>query len=126
MLSESQIEEYNHVGAIVVAEEHLVDAGLGDSYEAAHARLAADYLATTVARLKMLSGGALPRLPAASQAAADRLYLQTTANLCQGLEKTVQSYQKSADPAKRQIWRLRNPHFRRSDERNPGETASGP
>ncbi len=87
----------------------LVDAGLGDTYEAAHAGLVASYLATTVARLRMVADGRLPRLPAASQAAADRSYVETTARLCEGLEKMIQSYRKSEDPKKQQIWRLWRP-----------------
>jgi hypothetical protein len=67
----------------------LVEAGLGRSYEAAHARLVVAYLATTVTRLKMVAAGKLPLLPATSQVAADQSYVETTARLCEGLEKTV-------------------------------------
>ncbi|NQT37312.1 MAG: hypothetical protein HQ581_07485, partial [Planctomycetes bacterium] len=45
----------------------LLSAGLADSYEAAHARLAVEYLATTCERLKMLSEGRLKRLSGQSQ-----------------------------------------------------------
>ena len=88
--------------------KRLAEASLGASYEAAHARLAVAYWATTVTRLKLLAEGKLPRLPAVSQAAADKSYFDTTAKLCEGLEKTVQSYQKSENPQKQHIWRLWN------------------
>ncbi len=90
----------------------LVAAGLGGTYEAAHARLVAAYLATTATRLRMAAEGKLPRLPSRSQSAADRSYIETVTRLCQGLEKTVRSYQESEDPQKRQIWSLWNPSAR--------------
>ena len=63
----------------------LVAAGLGHTYEAAHARLTVAYLATTATRLKMVAEKKLPLLPAVSQAAADQSYVQTTSRLCEGL-----------------------------------------
>ncbi len=87
-------------------DERLLSAGLADSYEAAHARLAGSYAATTVARVKLIADGKLPRLLATSQTAADRSYLETTARLCDGLRNVVRSYEKSNDPQKQQIYRL--------------------
>ena len=107
--SEAVVALAKRVAAVRDFHKRLVNAGLADSYEAAHARLVADYLATTVARLKMVADGKLPRLPPASQAAADRSYVRTTTRLYQGLEKTVQSYKESEEPKKRQIERLWNP-----------------
>lgn len=104
--SEAVAALMTRVAAVRDFHQRLVDAGLGDSYEAAHARLAVAYLGTTVTRLKMVADGKLPRLPGPSQAAADRSYVETTARLCKGLEKTMQSYQKSDNPRKQQVWRL--------------------
>ena len=107
-LSESLLVLQKRVAVLRDFHKRLVDAGLGQGYEAAHARLAIAYLATTVTRLKMLGEGKLPRLPALSQAAADKSYVDTTAKLCDGLEKTVKSYQRSENPQKQHIWRLWN------------------
>jgi hypothetical protein len=86
----------------------LVTAGLADSYEAAHARLAVEYLATTCARLKMLSEGKLDRLPGPSQYAADKSYFCTTANLCDGLERTVNSHKDVADLDGKRVYEIWN------------------
>jgi len=84
----------------------LVEAGLAEGYEAAHARLAVEYLDTFYRRLKRLAEGQLQPLPAPSQAAADKSYFNTVSRLCEGLEKVVQSYQDSDDPQKQQVYRL--------------------
>jgi hypothetical protein len=84
----------------------LVDAGLGQSYEAAHVRLAAAYLDATVTRFRMVAEKKLPQLPAPRQAAADKSYVDTTLKLVDGLEKTVKSYQTSNNPQKQQIWQI--------------------
>ena len=82
----------------------LVSSGLADSYEAAHARLAVEYLAATCERLKMLSEGKLKRLSGQSQYAADNCYFSTTAKLCEGLERTVDSYKDSEDAHEKQVY----------------------
>lgn len=84
----------------------MVQAGLENTYEAAHARLIIECLNTTAARLKMVAVGKLPHLPDASQAAADRSYIHTFVQLCDGLERVVRSYEKSEEPNKREIYRL--------------------
>ena len=86
----------------------LVSAGLADSYEAAHARLAVEYLAATCERLKMLSEGKLKRLSDQSQAAADKSYFSTTSKLCEGLEKTVAAYKDSEDVHKKRVYEIWN------------------
>jgi hypothetical protein len=82
----------------------LVAAGKGESYEAAHARLAVRYLATCQQRMKLLAQGKLKRLPEESQHAADKSYFATAAKLCQGLEKVLEGYAKSADPARKEVY----------------------
>ncbi|GAF87031.1 unnamed protein product, partial [marine sediment metagenome] len=89
----------------------LVSAGLAESYEAAHARLAIECMAATCERFKMLSDGKLKRLPDQSQYAADKSYIIATAKLCEGLERTVASYEDSEDAHQKQIyatWRTAN------------------
>jgi hypothetical protein len=84
----------------------LVKAGLADSYEAAHARLAVTCFSVAQTRFQRLSRGELPRLPERSQLAADQSYLETTAKLCDGLEKVLASYQNSSRPEKLRLHRL--------------------
>ncbi len=84
--------------------QRLVAAGLADSYEAAHARLAIEYAATTWRRLKLLAEGKLSQLPPRSQNAADKSYFSTTAKLCDGLEKTIASYRGPHNKRVRTIW----------------------
>ncbi len=66
-------------------------AGLGDTYEAAHARLVVRCLATAEERAQALAAGRLSRLPERSQAAADRLYLSTTTRLLDGLTRRLEA-----------------------------------
>ena len=94
------------VAALAEFNRRLVDAGLGQSYEAAHARLAVACMAATVARQKLLADGKLARLPAASQTAADKSYVDTVLKLCDGLEKMVKSYPTSDNPQKKRIWQI--------------------
>ena len=90
----------------------LVSSGLADRYEAAHARLAVEFLATTCERLKLLSEGKLKGLSGRSQYAADRCYFSTVAKLCEGLEQTVASYKDTEDAHEKQaylIWSAAEP-----------------
>ena len=96
----------SRVAAIHAFQERLIDAGLGDSYEAAHARLAVTCLAAARSRREMISKGRLPPLPAASEAAADSSYLETVRRLCEGLENVVSSYANTDDRQKQRIHRL--------------------
>jgi hypothetical protein len=84
----------------------LKEAGLGESYEAAHARLALDYISTVYERRKLQSEGKLPRLPESSQDAADKCYVDTAIKLCDGLGNVIESYGESDDPGKKRIYEL--------------------
>lgn len=95
----------DRVIAVRAFYQRLLKAGLGDSYEAAHARLALEYWATTCQRLKMLVAVKLTPLPPVTQEFADRSCCQTTINLCAGLEKRIQSLAKSESLRPQQIWR---------------------
>ncbi len=86
--------------------DRLSAAGLADSYEAAHARLAIDMLAAYHRRLERLADGTLKPLPPASQVAADKSYLVTVMRLCDGLAKTLDAYEGAEDPHKKTVHRL--------------------
>lgn len=81
----------------------LCEAGLGDSLEAQHARLAIAYFPAIHTRKKMLANGIIPKLVAVSQAAADASYIETMKKLCAGLEAAMNGLASSPDPRKRKI-----------------------
>lgn len=81
----------------------LIEAGLGETYEAAHAQLALDYIATVYKRRKLQSEGKIQQLPEPSKAAADKGYIDTALKLCSGLENVIKSYRESHDPGKKRI-----------------------
>jgi len=86
----------------------LQEAGLGETYEARHAKLVVDYIAAVHDRDKLKKEGRLPQLPEASQIAADRSYLDAADRLAQGLDKVLTLYEQSnaADKAKLvDIWK---------------------
>jgi len=94
------------VARMRVFHKRLAAAGLGNSYEAAHARLAVEYFDTFHRRMQLEADGTLKPLPPRSQLAADRSYLATTARLCDGLERTLKSYEKSTDPRHKRLYQL--------------------
>jgi len=105
--------------AIGTFHELLCRSGLGDSYEARHARLVVDYVAAMHERAGLLQAGKLPPLPDASQAAADRSYIDATDRLTAGLAATVQAYAESDDPRERKVLALwRQALARTADARN--------
>jgi len=84
----------------------LDHAGLGATYEAAHARLAARYLSTILDRRTMQAAGRIRPLPEASQVAADKSYVDTAAKLCTGLEQLLADYAGSDDLHEQKIHSL--------------------
>jgi hypothetical protein len=84
----------------------MVAAGLKDTYEAAHARLALNCLWAAYERAELLSAGKLTALPPQSETAADKLFLSTPMKLCDGLEKLLNAWQGSSDSRKRQVYGL--------------------
>jgi hypothetical protein len=86
--------------------EAMKKAGLGESYEAAHADLAARAIEVIPMRRQMLDSGAIKKLPGASQAAADRSYVETAEKLFDGLKATLATYQALSDPQKQRILNL--------------------
>ncbi len=84
-------------------ERRLAAAGLEASYEAAHARLAAQCVAAAGRRRQLIQSGQIKPLAGPSQAAADRQYVQAAARLCDGLEAVLAGHESSADRKHRQI-----------------------
>jgi hypothetical protein len=101
----------NDLAALLASAERLrrfhqllTDNQLAEVYEAAHAKLALDCLATTHTRLSLLSQGRLkPLVNPVSQAAADQSYLDTARKLADGLAQVLVGYQESGDANKKQI-----------------------
>ena len=88
--------------------DKLTAAGLGDTYEAAHAGLAVEAVATLQTRQRLLAEGKIQRLPDASQRAADKCYVETAVRLCDGLAKVLETYAESKDPHRKRVhqcWR---------------------
>lgn len=85
----------------------LLDNGLAQSYEAAHARLAVDFLATAHQRLKLLAEGKLKPLGnPASQVAADQSYIDTASKLCDGLDKAIRAKSNSTEAREKYVVRF--------------------
>jgi len=81
----------------------LCQAGLGDCYEARHARLVVEYVAAIHARAKLKAAGKLPALSPASQMAADKSYIDAVNRLAEGLIAVLKSCEKSEDPHKKRV-----------------------
>ena len=87
----------------------LANNRLTETYEAAHARLAIDCLATAHTRLTRLGEGNLkPLADPLSQAAANRLYLDTARKLSDGLSQVLATYAAATDPHQLEIARFWN------------------
>jgi len=52
------------------------------------------------------SAGKLPPLPEASQAAAEKSYVEAATKLCDGLDAVMKSYEKSSDERAQKIFDL--------------------
>jgi hypothetical protein len=84
----------------------LTEAGLSETYEFAHAKLALDCIATVCDRNKLLSEGKIQKLQEPSQSAADKCYTDTAVKLYDGLENVLKSYNESDDLQKKRIYQL--------------------
>jgi len=85
-------------------ERRLQAAGLGESYEAAHARLAVACVDTLKARRALQQLGRISRLPPVSQKAAEQAFVDTARKLCTGLEQQMQTRGGAPDPRSRKLW----------------------
>jgi hypothetical protein len=84
-------------------ERRLAAKGLGSTCAAAHARLAADSVAAAGQRRRLVAEGSIKPLAAASEAAANRVYAESAAKLCDGLELVLKGYEKAGNPEQRKI-----------------------
>jgi hypothetical protein len=91
------------VSRLASFEKRLLDAGFGDSYEDAHARLARECVEAQVQRDALRAEGKLFPLPQASQVAADQSYVDAANRVFTGLETLLTDYAASNDPRKQQI-----------------------
>ena len=91
---------------VLAFQGRLEAAGFGGSYEAAHAQLILEAVRVAHEHESLLSAGKLPPLPEASQAAADKSYVETATKLCDGLDALMKSYEKSSDERARKIFDL--------------------
>jgi hypothetical protein len=80
--------------------------GLGETYEARHARLALDAIAVIPERQRMEAAGKLAPLPEPTKSAADQLYVNTALKLCQGLDRVLRSYEKAGDPRNAPLYQM--------------------
>lgn len=95
------------VARLRALHEQLLAAGLGETYEAAHARLVVRYLDACHQRLQRLADGTLkPLASAESQYAADKSYFATALRHCEGLEKVLASYAKADDAQKKRVYQI--------------------
>ena len=85
-------------------ERRLAARGLGSTCAAAHARLAADSVAAAGLRRRLVEDGSIKPLAAASEAAANRVYVESATKLCNGLEAVLKGYEKAGDRKQRKIW----------------------
>jgi len=86
-----------------ILHDKLTEAGMGDGYEAGHAKLAADCVWAIKSRMELLEKGELARLPEKSQTAADQSYVDAARNLAEGLEAVLERYAKSDGQRERKI-----------------------
>jgi hypothetical protein len=86
--------------------QRLVAAGLGDTYEAAHAQLVLDCAEVAATRRELLRSDKIRRLPEPSQSAADKSYDETVTKLCDGLASVLKPYEHSTNATHRSILEL--------------------
>jgi len=87
-------------------ERRLETAGLRASYEAEHARLAAECVAAVGLRRQLIERGQIKPLADAREAAADRSYVDTATKLCDGLEALLKTYGNLGDRQRTLVYGL--------------------
>ncbi len=79
------------VGQLREFHRRLVEAGLGETPEAAHVQLALDCIETAHRRQHLLQTGQIKPLPGPAESAADKSYVETAQKLCTGLDAVLKS-----------------------------------
>jgi len=82
----------------------MAKAGLGEGYEARHARLVLESAAVIPARKALLKAEAVHVLPEASEEAAGQLYEDTARKLAEGIAGVLDSYADAKGPEKKRIY----------------------
>jgi hypothetical protein len=83
-----------------------VEKGLGESYEASHARLVVEAFTSIFDRRKLISEAKIKLLPPESQSASDKIYFETAEKLLKGIESIIRSYEKSTSPLYKKIFEI--------------------
>ncbi len=91
------------VQRLTAFEKLMQQAGLSDSYEAAHAKLAQEAIEVIPQRQHAVDTGAADPLPEASAKAAEQLYVDTANKLFAGFAQLMANYAKSQDARQQQI-----------------------
>ncbi len=90
---EKNLGEFTAQAARLVEFRRRLNAcGLGECYEATHAKLAHDCMETVRRRQRFLTNGTLAPLPAPTAAAADQSYTDAALKVFNGLDALLQSY----------------------------------
>ena len=87
-------------------ERGLAAEGLGGSYAAAHARLAAASVAAAGLRRHLIEEGSIKPLPSPRETAADSTYITAASKLCDGLETVLTGYEKADSRQQRKIYEV--------------------
>ena len=87
-------------------QSRMLDKGLGQTYETAHAQLVLDCAKSVAKRDDMKRAGQLQPLSEASQIAADKLFVETVFKLCDGLEARLESYRNATEAKQRKMFEL--------------------
>lgn len=94
------------LGKIGALYARLVQAGLGESYEAQHAKLVVDSVMALRGRMALKAARKLPPLPPASQFAADKSYFDAANRLAEGLVNVLNSYATARNSRQRRVFAL--------------------
>jgi len=86
--------------------DRLAEAGLADTYEAAHARVALETIESVADRHRLLAAGTLGPLPEPAAAAARQAYVDAALALWQGLESVLAADADAPDPQRKRIYEL--------------------
>jgi len=84
----------------------MIEAGLGDRYEASHAALLVRQANVMAARRRMLAEGTLEPLPGIARVPAEKSYYEAAQRLAEGMERVLGGYEKSTDLSEQKVYAL--------------------
>ena len=87
---------------------NMIEAGFGDTYEAAHAKLCAEAYAAIFERRNLVAEGKITPLPKESQIAADQVYYDTADKHIKCLERIIRSYRRSENAKHKKMFEIYN------------------